>query len=166
MSEEASPLDHGPTLTHHAPPFSRTLYVGWEDVDANGHMKNTSYLAKAVDLRMMYFQEHGFGPAELVRLRLGPVVLRDEVEYFRELVMMDAVRVTLLLAGASADASAFRIRNDLYRPGGEPAATVVSSLRWLDLDRRRLVRPPEPLAAVVLAMSRAEPFEELPPGAR
>jgi acyl-CoA thioester hydrolase len=146
--------------------FSRTLYVGWEDVDANGHMKNTSYLAKAVDLRMMYFQEHGFTMAELGRRRLGPVVLREEIEYLRELYLMDAVRVTLRLAGASEDASHFHIRNDLYRPDGEPAAVVRSAVCWLDLNDRRLVRPPARLAALVLAMPRTEEFAVLPPKAR
>ena len=40
--------------------FSKTFHVGWGDLDSNAHMKNTAYLDKAVDVRMMFFQEHGF----------------------------------------------------------------------------------------------------------
>lgn len=53
--------------------FAKTLYVGWGGLDSNAHMKNTAYLDKAVDVRMMYFQEQGFSAREFARLRLGPV---------------------------------------------------------------------------------------------
>lgn len=32
--------------------FSKTLYVGWGDLDANGPQGNTAYLDKAADVRM------------------------------------------------------------------------------------------------------------------
>jgi acyl-CoA thioesterase FadM len=52
--------------------FVRTLYAGWGDLDANGHMRNTAYLDKSADLRMMFFAEHGFPVSEFQRLRAPP----------------------------------------------------------------------------------------------
>lgn len=68
-----------------ARPFERTLYVGWTDLDANNHMRNTAYLDKAVDVRMMYFAANGFPMAEFERQRIGPVVFQDTVDYYREM---------------------------------------------------------------------------------
>ena len=64
--------------------YEKTLVAGWGDMDFNSHMRNTAYLDKSADVRMMYFAECGFPMAEFMRLKLGPVVMRDEVEFDRE----------------------------------------------------------------------------------
>jgi len=61
-------------------PFEKTFHVSWAHLDSNGHMANTAYLDIAVDARFMYFTQCGFPPAEFARLRIGPVVRRDEVD--------------------------------------------------------------------------------------
>ena len=66
-----------------------TLMAGWADMDSNAHMRNTAYLDKAVDVRMLFFTKMGFPATEFERLRLGPVVMRDEVEYFLEIRMLE-----------------------------------------------------------------------------
>jgi acyl-CoA thioester hydrolase len=83
--------------------FSKTLYVGWVDLDANGHMRNTAYLDKAADVRMYYFAEHGFPSREFARIGIGPVVRKDEIEFFRELHLLDPIAVTLQVDALSAD---------------------------------------------------------------
>jgi acyl-CoA thioester hydrolase len=60
--------------------FAKTFHVRWGDMDFNAHMKNTAYLDLAADVRMMYFQAHGFTMREFERLRLGPVIMRDELQ--------------------------------------------------------------------------------------
>ncbi len=142
--------------------FSKTFHVGWGDLDSNGHMKNTAYLDKAVDVRMMFFQEHGFTVREFERLRLGPVVMRDEIEYFRELRLLEWVKITLTLAGASDDGTRFRLRNDYYCEDGRLAARLTTTGGWLDLMSRKLTSPPAPLIEVMRLLTRNEDFEVLP----
>ena len=144
-------------------PFSRTFYVRWGDMDSNAHMRNTAYLDTAVDVRLMYFAENGFPSSEFARLHLGPVVQRDELEYYREFHLLDPVTVTLELAGISPDASRFRLRNDFFRQDGTLAARLTTTGGWLDLAQRRRVVPPEALAASLNALARAEDFEEMAP---
>ena len=40
-------------------------------MDFNSHMRNTAFLDKSADVRMMYFAENGFPASEFSRLRLG-----------------------------------------------------------------------------------------------
>jgi acyl-CoA thioester hydrolase len=142
-------------------PFEKTFHVSWAHLDANGHMANTAYLDIAVDVRMMYYASRGFAASEFARLRIGPVVRHDEVEYFRELRLLDPFRVDFTLAGVSDDASRFRIRNEIFRQDGQRAARVTSLGGWFDLDARRLVAPPDALAEALRGLDRATDFETL-----
>jgi acyl-CoA thioester hydrolase len=143
------------------PPFSKTFHVRWGDMDSNAHMANTAYLDACVDVRLMYFREHGFPMREFERLRIGPVVLRDELDYFRELRLLEPVTITFQLAGLSEDASRFRLRNELFREDGALAARVSTLGGWLDLSKRRLTVPPEALAEALRLLQKTEDFQEL-----
>ena len=146
--------------------FERSFHVAWAQLDSNGHMANTAYLDLVVDVRFMFFAEQGFPPEEFARRRLGPVVRRDEVDYHRELRLLDPLRVNLRLAGLSEDASRFRIVNEIFRGDGKLAARVTSLGGWFDLAARRLVAPPEDLARALGALERTPEFAALESSAR
>ena len=79
----ASARSHSVSRLHAAmtPPsaerYAREFLAGWGTMDFNGHLANTAYLDLAADVRMAFFAEHGFPPAEFRRLGLGPVVRKD-----------------------------------------------------------------------------------------
>lgn len=141
--------------------FARTFHVGWGDMDFNAHMRNTAYLDRSADVRMMYFASRGFSMREFERLRIGPVVRRDEVEYFREMHLLEQVRVTLAVAGLSADATRFSMRNDFFREDGALVARVTSHGGWLDLAARKLTAPPAQLAQCLRELAHTEDYVEL-----
>ncbi|MDM5181201.1 thioesterase family protein [Massilia sp. DJPM01] len=141
--------------------YEKTLVAGWGDMDFNAHMRNTAYLDKSADVRMMFFADHGFPMAEFMRLKIGPVVMKDEVTYFREFHLLDEVGVTMALAGLSEDGSRMIIRNEFFRKG-TLAARVNSTVGWLDLTSRKLVRPPDALLQVMQGLSRCDDVIELP----
>ena len=141
--------------------YEKTLYAGWGDMDFNAHMRNTAYLDKSGDLRMMYFADHGFPMSEFARRRLGPVVMKDEVEYFRECNLLEVLRVTMALSGLSDDGSRMKLRNDFYK-GETLAARVTSTAGWFDLANRKLVCPPPELLQALRELGRSEDFADLP----
>jgi acyl-CoA thioester hydrolase len=141
--------------------FETTLHVSWNHLDANGHMANTAYLDMAIDARFLYFTSCGFSPGDFLASGVGPVVRRDEVDYFRELRLLQRVRVNLMLAGISDDCSRFRIVNEFRRDDGEMAARVTSQCGILDVRARKLVAPPEKLSAALRALERTPSFETL-----
>src|SRR5688572_17663579 len=158
MRAEARSACDIPDCTHMITPFERTFHAGWGLMDFNGHMRNTAYLDLGADVRMMFFAAHGFPMTEFARLRLGPVVRRDEIEYFREFRLLDPVRVDLECAALSADGGRFAIRNSFFRADGVRAARVTSHGGWLDLAQRKLCVPPASLRDALEAMPKSEDF--------
>lgn len=142
--------------------YAKTLYAGWADMDFNAHMKNTAYLDKAADVRQMFLIEHGFPVAEFRRLKIGPVVRKDEVEYFREVHLQEKITVTYALAGHSVDGSRFLLRHEIFRKDGELSARVTSAGGWLSLAERKLVAPPPPLLEAMNLLGRTSDFVVLP----
>ncbi len=108
--------------------YTKTLYAGWGDMDFNSHMRNTAYLDKTADVRQMFLIENGFPVEEFLRLRLGPVVMKDEVEYFKEVRLQQEITVTYALAGHALDGSRFLLRHEIFRPDGQ--AQRASHERW------------------------------------
>jgi len=142
--------------------YTKKLYAGWADMDFNSHMKNTAYLDKTADVRQMFLIEHGFPMEEFVRLRIGPVVMKDEVEYFREVGLQQEITVTYALAGHAPDGSRFLLRHEIFRGDGKLAARVSSAGGWLNLDERKLIAPPPALLDAMNLLDRTSDFIALP----
>ena len=142
--------------------YAKEFLAGWGTMDFNGHLANTAYLDLAADVRMAFFADHGFPPAEFRRLGLGPVVRKDEVEYFREVGLHDIVTVTYAAAAMSSDGARFVLENEIWAPSGERAALIRSTGGWLDLKARRLTAPPPALLAALKVVPRTPEFTELP----
>ena len=146
--------------------YIKTLYAGWADMDFNSHMKNTAYLDKSADVRQMFLIEHGFPVEEFWRLRIGPVVKKDEVEYFAEVHLQQQINVTYSIAGHALDGSRFLLRHEIFRPDGKLCARVTSLGGWLHLDERKLVAPPPSLLSVMNLLDRTDDFIVLPSSIR
>jgi len=142
--------------------YSKTLCAGWGDMDFNSHMKNTAFLDKSADVRMMYFRENGFPMEEFLRRKLGPVVMKDELEYQKEIGLLEEIKVTLAIAGLAPDGSRFLMRNEFFRADGKLCARVTSAGGWLDLAVRKLVTPPDALLAALKSLPQTPDFKSLP----
>jgi acyl-CoA thioester hydrolase len=146
--------------------FEREFQVAWEHLDANAHAANTAFMQFAINTRFLFFASLGFSPADFAKHRLGPVVRRDEVDYFREVRFQDRVSVNLRLAGLAQDGSRFRLVNEIRRGDGELAARITTTGGWFDLGARRLVEPPPALADAMASLERTDDFEVLPSSLR
>ena len=148
--------------SQHQERYSKEFLAGWGTMDFNGHLANRAYLDLAADVRMRFFADHGFSPAEFRRLAIGPVVKKDELEYFREIGLHETVTVTLAALGLSPDGARFVIENEIWSAQNERAARVRSTGGWLDLRARKLVAPPPELLHAMQQWPRCSDFRELP----
>jgi len=93
---------------------------------------------------------------------MGPVVMKDELEYFREVGLQQEITVTYLLAGHATDGSRFLLRHEIFRSDGKLAARVTSAGGWLSLDERKLIAPPAALLSAMNRLDRTSDFVVLP----
>jgi acyl-CoA thioester hydrolase len=122
--------------------YSKQYEVRWADLDANGHMRMTSYAEYALEVRFRYLWEHGFSPARLYALGIGPVALTEENRYLKEVRMGDTITITLRGASTSADGSRWTVEHEVITSKGDKAAMLRVVGAWLDLKSRKPVAPP------------------------
>ena len=136
--------------------------AGWADMDWNSHMANTAYLNKVVDARVLMLAQKGFPIDEFIRLRLGVVIMKDELEYRREVKWMEEIGITFAVAGLAPDGSRFKVVNQILNAEGALCARVTSTGGFMDLDARKLVAPPPAVLAAYQSLPRTEDYADLP----
>ena len=141
--------------------FQIETTIRWSEIDLNGHTRNSAYLDLASHCRICYFDSHGFSAGEFSRLRIGPVIFKDEITYFKETHLGDHLAVNLKLEGLSPKGFRFALRNEFMRAGDETAVIIQSRGAWLDLNRRKLIDPPQALLEVLDQLARTENFTRL-----
>jgi len=143
-------------------PFTRPFTIRWADCDANGHLRNTCYSEYAIEVRMAYLASHGFGLKDFREHGVGPVLIREEIDYLRECHMGEEVTVDFTSLGLSPLGTRFKVGHQIARPDGKVAARLVIHGGWLDMKTRRLAPPPEVLRRIMEGVAHAEGFEALP----
>lgn len=141
--------------------FEQHFSVLWSDLDGNAHMGNTSYLAYASNTRMLYFARHGFTLARFALEKFGPVVVRDELAYRKELRLADRFSVDFELVGISENGKGFKVRNTFRNASRDVIASVTSEGVWFDLEHRRPRIPPPDLDSLMRALQHASDFRSL-----
>ncbi len=142
--------------------FECRFEVRWSDLDGNRHVRNTAFSEYATHARFRLLGAHGFDQARLQALGFGPVMMREEIRYKREVLFGDALVVTVRCAGLSADVSQWRVHQDVLRADGREAAVLTIQGGWMDLDTRKLIAPPAEFAAILQALPRTRDYEDLP----
>lgn len=142
--------------------FQKTFEVRWADLDANRHVRHTVYNDYATHVRLSYLAAQGFDERWFRERDIGPVILREETTFRREVVGGDTLTIDFRVAGLSRDGSRFSVSHDIRRSDDIEAATVVVDGGWLELVSRKLVRPPPELFEVLRGATRTEGFQSLP----
>jgi acyl-CoA thioester hydrolase len=151
----------GKTLTEGLA-FECRFEVRWADIDGNRHVRNTAFSEYATHARFQLLATKGFDQATLEEMRFGPVMMREEIRYRREVRFGDSLVVTVRSAGMSPDVFHWRVHQDILREDGKEAAVLKIQGGWIDLDHRSLVVPPVGLAGVLLGLRRTRDYAELP----
>jgi acyl-CoA thioester hydrolase len=130
----------------------------WGEIDSNGHMRNVAYLDISANSRMEFFNANGYTLTEFFGAGLGPVVLKDEIEYKREVRLGEDLTVTNELAGMSEDSTRFIFRNQFIKANGKLACKISSLVAFFDIATRKTIAPPENLMRAILSLPRSEDF--------
>lgn len=133
----------------------------WGEIDSNGHMRNVAFLDISANSRMEFFIANGYTLTEFFGAGLGPVVLKDEIEYKREVRLGEDLTVTNELAGMSEDSTRFIFRNQFIKANGKIACKISSLVAFFDIATRKTIAPPENLMRAILSLPRSEDFSTI-----
>lgn len=142
--------------------MTQEFRLRWADLDPNGHLRHSVYADLAAQTRVAFLTAAGFGLRQFAQLGLGPILLREDVRYLKEVHLDDVVTVEALVSGLTADGARWHLQHTFTRArDGAVVATVAVEGAWFDLQTRRVAAPPAGLAAAMQRAARHENYQEL-----
>lgn len=137
--------------------YSKTFPVRWADADPNWHMTHSAYFEYAAHVRMTFLTENGYPPNKFIEMGFGPVLLREEIKYMREILMQEEITVTLQLAAIKKNGRRWSMRHKFFKDHMRAAELTVDGT-WLDFKTRRSIDPPSELLNLFDVMSKTDDF--------
>jgi acyl-CoA thioester hydrolase len=137
--------------------YMKSQEVRWSDLDPNFHMMHSKYYELGAYCRVCYLDEHGINAAVLQEHKIGPILLREECSFRREIKFGDKLEIDLRLHKAKENMSRWTIRHTIYK-NGQPAAHLEVDGAWIDMEKRKIAIPPPEFTEPFLQMPRTEDF--------
>lgn len=141
--------------------YLKEFEVRWNDLDANRHLANSSYINFMSHTRLSYMMENGFGQNSMVTNNIGPVVFYEHMFYFREVFPGKPIRVSLQLKGISKNGMYFEFQHNFYNHEGENMARCNMMGGWIDLQTRKLRDLPNKLFLALNELKKTGDFKNL-----
>jgi acyl-CoA thioester hydrolase len=125
--------------------FLKEFEIRWNDLDANRHLANITYLSYASETRMAFLNHIGLTHKDLQQRAIGPIVFNEQLFYFKEAMPDDKIRVSFELAGMSDDGTFFSFEHNFYDQEGQNMARCEMMGAWMNLKTRKLSALPKEL---------------------
>ena len=144
--------------------FSKTYGVKWADLDPNEHVRHSVYDEYADDTRVRWMEQIGYPPARFSESGFGPVIVRQQAHFYREVTIGDSITVTLRLASLSPSGATWKMEHDIVKSCGEKAAELRIEGTWLNRETRKPMAPPDELLQLLEALARRGKHSHLSDG--
>jgi acyl-CoA thioester hydrolase len=139
--------------------FIQEIQVRWSDLDPNGHLRHSVYYDWGALCRVAFLEQHQFTTSLMQQLDIGPILLREECTFRREIKMGDKVTMDLQLSKAKKDFSRWSIRHIISKNEDIVSALLAVDGAWLDLSKRKLAAPGQEVFDVFSKMPVSEDFQ-------
>jgi len=138
--------------------------VMWAQIDANMHLRHSAYADFAAQARLQMLENSGFDARLLEKLKIGPILFREELIYMREIRPGDTVKVTCTMTHCRRDGSRWSFSQEIFRGDGVKAAQVNVQGAWVDMVKRKLSALPQEWADTFMNIPKSKDFilEEVP----
>jgi acyl-CoA thioester hydrolase len=139
--------------------FVSKMQVRWADLDPNFHLRHSVYYDWGALCRMEYLSGAGITIDVMQSLRVGPILFREECTFRREIRMGDEVTISLKLLRSRRDFSRWSFQHQVMKNGDTLSAMLQVDGAWMDVVQRKLMTPPEQIAAIFEQMAKTDDFE-------
>ncbi len=138
--------------------------VLWSQIDSNNHLRHSAYADFGAQARLELLNKLGFNADALEKLKIGPILFREELIYTREIRPNDTVRVTCEMVHCRRDGSRWSFTQAIFRSDGVQAATINTQGAWVDIEKRKLVPLPAEWVEKFMQIPKTKDFvlEEVP----
>ena len=138
--------------------FLNKIDIRWSDLDPNQHLANSAYMNFMSATRMVYMAKKGITYADLQKHKIGPVVLREEVHYFKEVFLGDPVYVSQEVIALSDEGTFYKIRHNFYDKMGANFARGEMMGTWIDMKSRKITPPPAEIYGPLMSTNHSDDF--------
>ena len=139
--------------------FNKHLSIRWSDLDANFHLRHSVYYDFGAQLRLDILNSLGLTLEIMREQHFGPVLLREECVFRREIRLNDHVIITAKLAKLSADGSRWTIQHEFLSLSQKVLATLTVEGGWIDTNLRKFITStPAIVKEVFESIPRSESF--------
>ncbi|MCK0108121.1 thioesterase family protein [Flavobacteriaceae bacterium S0825] len=141
--------------------YIKAFGIRWNDLDANQHLGNSTYVEYMSHTRMSFLTSHGLSLDVINSFGLGPIVMYEHVYYYKEIGLDDNIKVSLEVSGMSEDGRFIKIEHNFYNDQGKNLANAEMLFSWMDLKTRRFGRIPKELLQKMENFPRTKNFKIL-----
>lgn len=139
--------------------YLKSYEIRWNDLDANGHLGNSSYIEYMSHTRMSFFTENGFDLHFMKSYGLGPIVINEQIHYFKEYLTQDRVYVGLEVSGMTDDGQFVTIEHNFYNELGRHMAQAEMLFSFINLNTRKLGVIPEEVSSKIKNFPKSKHFK-------
>ena len=141
--------------------YKYTFKTRWSDFDPNRHLRHTAYNDYAAESRVRYLNENGFTMERFAKENIGPILFKEETNFYREVKIGEDIIIEIMLEGLSENGERFKFLHKIFKADGVLAAEVTVLGAWLDLRIRKLTPPPAEMVIAFNDLTKSDNFEEI-----
>lgn len=131
----------------------------WADFDPNNHLRHTAYNDYAAESRVRFFNDNGFSLLEFNEFNIGPILFKEETDFYREIRLGEDITVEIRLKGISKNGDRFKFQHKIIKQDGVIAAVIEIYGAWMDLKTRKLTNPPKEILSTFDHLEKTVDFE-------
>ena len=136
--------------------FEKKYKVKWSDVDPNRHLRGSAYLDFTDHTRVDFMESNGMTIDLLVKLNTGFVITNTSLQFKREILMNEIIRVDYQSDYFSDDYRKFGATHHIYKENGKLACQVNIEGFWIDLKSRKIATPPDEIISLIKEAERKQ----------
>lgn len=123
--------------------FIVPVQIRWADIDANRHLRHSVYYDYGASVRMKILSDLGLTIQKLEAFAIGPVLLREEAIFKREIKFEDEISISATLLKSTANYGRWSLQHHLTKSDGTLAAILNVDGAWIDIVKRKMAEPNE-----------------------
>ncbi|MDE3143136.1 MAG: thioesterase family protein [Bacteroidota bacterium] len=139
--------------------YKKKVEIRWSDLDPNFHLRHSVYYDWGAFVRMSFLTEHHLTAAVMVENNIGPILLREEAVFRKEIHFGDSIEINVKILKLATDIRRWTMVHEIWKNGNTLAAIITIDGAWIDTKKRKLAAPPEHFKQCFNSIPKAENFE-------